>query len=237
MYNLIRSNFYRLFQRKSNFVILGVCFLLGLLIAILYATSSVMIFDLSTIFVAVVVPSFIGLNYSNGLIRNKLMAGNSRMQVYFSELITACIIGGVLWLVYQVPSVVITALMGTLEGALPAWQLGVFLPVGLVSVLGFCSLFCFIAMTMQSGRATVVCLIVDFIYIMLSALATVAINGVLPAAIAEIVICIIRLLPPQLFLGYAGAGWQVALYVIGGIAIGIVTSAIGIAIGKKANYK
>ena len=100
MYNLIRSNFYRLFQRKSNFVILGVCFLLGLLIAILYATPSVMIFDLSTIFVAVVVPSFIGLNYSNGLIRNKLMAGNSRMQVYFSELITACIIGGVFLLCF-----------------------------------------------------------------------------------------------------------------------------------------
>ena len=90
MSKLLRANFYRLRKDVVFYIILLVNTALFAFIAYNFEQDDLESFCLiiQPIVYAVFVAFFVGKEYSNGTIRNKLIHGNTRNQVYFAYLIT-----------------------------------------------------------------------------------------------------------------------------------------------------
>ncbi len=118
MFDLLRTDFYRIFKSKVFYVLLGICFGLPLLTVLMVfginkggeALLGVDGDDFSLINgkllisgiyglssnVGLILPIFlvilVGGDMSNGLLRNKILVGKSKIQIYFSHLIVVTII-------------------------------------------------------------------------------------------------------------------------------------------------
>lgn len=120
------------------------------------------------ILAAALIPLFLGTEYSDGAIRNKVATGCSRTDIYFANLITAftacvlcsaayiagCVGLGVPLLGWptQSPALLLTVLLGTL-----------------LQMAAFCSIFTFVAMNCSRRSVSVViCLLGVFLLLMLS---------------------------------------------------------------------
>ena len=107
MRKLLSANFARLWKSKVFWVLEGFCFGFGVFAYILVAINTRNLgqgwleyeahayFYLPVLFIAVIVAIFscffIGNDYSDGTIRNKLIVGHSRVNIYFSFLLTVCV--------------------------------------------------------------------------------------------------------------------------------------------------
>lgn len=107
MRKLLSANFARLWKSKVFWVLEGFCFGFGVFAYILVAINTRNLgqgwleyeahayFYLPVLFIAVIVAFFscffIGNDYSDGTIRNKLIVGHSRVNIYFSFLLTVCV--------------------------------------------------------------------------------------------------------------------------------------------------
>ena len=114
------------------------------------------------------IPLFLGAEFSNGTIRNKLIAGHRRGAIYLSYLLTAFVSSGLLTLV----SLGVNAVTGSLEGgeiAMPGGLLAVSLCSALCCAFAFASLYVLIA-TQITNRAfsAVACIGVCLLMILLS---------------------------------------------------------------------
>lgn len=109
---------------------------------------------------------FIGKDYSDGTIRNKVMAGHTRMTIYLSNLLT-CLAAGLLFcLAYILPTCAVgIPLMGWLRYP----QTTVMVLCSLVTATVFSSVFTLISMLKQSrSMAVVICTLGVFIGLFLS---------------------------------------------------------------------
>ena len=90
MSKLLRANFYRLRKDVVLYIIFLVNTALFAFVAYNFEQDDLKSFCLiiQPIVYAVFVAFFVGKEYSNGTIRNKLIHGNTRNQVYFAYLIT-----------------------------------------------------------------------------------------------------------------------------------------------------
>lgn len=97
------------------------------------------------ILMAVFVPLFFGMEYSDGAIRNKLVVGHSRLSIYFANLITAVAAALVFCAAYF-----LAALAAGLALALPlqlgAAQIALLVLSSLALVAAFSALYTFVAM-------------------------------------------------------------------------------------------
>lgn len=125
MRKLLSANFARLWKSKVFWVLEGFCFGFGVFAYILVAINTRNLgqgwleyeahsyFYLPIMFIAVIVAIFacffIGNDYSDGTIRNKLIVGHSRMNIYFSFLLTVCA-ASVLFLLAHVLAMLIVGL-------------------------------------------------------------------------------------------------------------------------------
>lgn len=107
MRKLLSANFVRFWKSKVFWVLEGFCFGFGVFTYILVAIKTRNLgqgwleyeahayFYLPVLFIAVIVAIFscffIGNDYSDGTLRNKLVVGHSRMNIYFSFLLTVCV--------------------------------------------------------------------------------------------------------------------------------------------------
>ena len=115
------------------------------------------------ILMAVFVPLFFGLEYSDGAIRNKLVVGHSRLSIYFANLITGfaasllCIAGYMLsCLAVGVP------LLGWFTK--PAPLLLATIAGSALMLAAFCAIFTFVAMnSSKKSTSVVVCLLGVFL--------------------------------------------------------------------------
>ena len=182
MRKLLSANFSRLWKSKVFWVLEGFCFGFGVFAYILVAINTRNLgqgwleyeahsyFYLPIMFIAVIVAIFacffIGNDYSDGTLRNKLVVGHSRVNIYFSFFLTVCV-AAVLFLLAHVLAMVIVGL--PLSGAavlthveLQPWRIMNFLLTAIV----YAAIFTLLSMLDSNmARNVVVSLLVACILI------------------------------------------------------------------------
>lgn len=175
MNKLLHSGFYRFWKNK----IYGSC-LAGILLYCVFAqilqymnkvkygyefTVDPLIFNflpLTGVVFSVFVSLFVGTEYSDGTIRNKLVVGMPRTQIYISNLIIG-ITGGSIIIVsaYALCMALGIPLFGTPEMKIP--QMALFMLLGICHGIAFISLYNMIAMINSSKtNGAVICILTAF---------------------------------------------------------------------------
>ena len=112
-----------------------------------------------SLIVAVVVALFIGREYSDKTIRNKIVAGHSRMTIYLSNLIV-CSVATVIF--FAVPTLLIGLGVGApLLGGFELSAKAFILPAlcSLLALLGFTALFVLVAMSVQNRTVAAIAIL------------------------------------------------------------------------------
>lgn len=117
MCNCLRADFVRLFRSRFFWILTVFLFGSGVFSAF-DEFSRVIENDLLSIIAAVMLLGavfaafFIGTDYSDGTIRNKLIVGNSRAAVWFSNLIVCCAAAELMYLSFVLPMVILGLTVG-----------------------------------------------------------------------------------------------------------------------------
>ncbi len=181
MLNLLRADLMRLRREKSFFVGVLAIFIVGLFAVLttyrenlttnvfkvtspdeLFFSESMLIGITSALFIAF----FIGTEYSDGTMRNKLISGHTRVSVYFSELIT-CAVGA---LIQHVIYLVTVTLLGSLllgEMKTPPEQLVLITLMSFLAVFALASIFVMLALLIPSKAAIAIILIAALILLII----------------------------------------------------------------------
>ena len=108
---------------------------------------------------------FVSTDYNDGTIRNKVIAGSRRAEIYIANLIVNIVASFLLCFSYILANIVIgVPLIGTLETPLPKALL--ILAGSLLTVVAFCAVFTMISLLIQSKAiAPVVCIVAMFLSI------------------------------------------------------------------------
>ncbi len=178
MSKLLYANFFRLWKNRLFLVGLGFMFFAGGFLVFqqyrqLVGYGTAVTLD-STFFVYTVIIEvvssifcslFLNVEYNDGTMRNKMIAGHTRAAIYFSNLTANAAASLLLCLSYLLANIVIgIPLIGTLTLALDKTLL--LLLGSMLTVLALCSLFTMISMLIQSKAiAPVVCIVAMFLSI------------------------------------------------------------------------
>lgn len=174
MTRLLSANFLRLWRNKAFWASMGASFGIGLLMVAdswrsaqesggaWASTVDAELLKFAAfvgILAAALITLFLGTEYSDGTIRNKLIVGQSRLAIYFANLITglaACVLCSAAYMLgcvalgvpllgwfTQPPSLLLTALAGSL-----------------LMTAAFCAIFTFVAMNVsRKSISVVICLL------------------------------------------------------------------------------
>lgn len=114
---------------------------------------------------------FLGTEYSDGTLRNKLIAGHRRTSVYLSSLVLSLTASLLMTLTFQLVLILAgTILLGAKCVFLEAGSLLCCLAVGFLLILAYCAIFTFISMLIQKRAvAAVVSILVSFILLFMGA--------------------------------------------------------------------
>lgn len=171
MNRLLLSGYTRLFKNKLFWI--GIAVSVGMGIAAGYTkcseaadglaadlTDTLFSFGyISAIVAAVLSPMFSGTEYSDGTIRNKIIAGHKRANIYLSNLIltaTAMLLSA---LGFALPYVTI-CLLGIGKSQLPLSEIAMYFALAALSLLALCVLYNAVTMlTAKKAAAAVVCLL------------------------------------------------------------------------------
>ena len=178
MSKLLYANFFRLWRNRLFQVGLGFMFFAGGFLVyqqyrqlVGYGTNvkldstmfgyTIMIGVISSIFCSL----FVSTDYNDGTIRNKVIAGSRRAEIYIANLIVNIVASFLLCFSYILANIVIgIPLIGTLETPLSKALL--ILAGSLLTVIACCSVFTMISLLIQSKAiAPVVCIVVMFLSI------------------------------------------------------------------------
>ena len=112
---------------------------------------------------------FIGMEYSDGTIRNKFVIGHTRKSVYLSNFITCCIVGLIQFATYSITSVISGCLLIGSNSFTAMTQLLWRFSYSILIIMAYAALFSLVAMLdSNKTRAVVVGLLLVFVYIMLT---------------------------------------------------------------------
>lgn len=168
MRNLLRANFSRLL--KSKIFYLAIIAMAGLAAFIIWnqwdevreyntvVTVDYALFLCQVVFgivAAIFVSLFVGVEYNDGTIRNKLLVGRKRVDVYLANFITCA---AALAVVYAASAAVALGLgMLLLEpSAVPAKHLWIAFGMGLFTVLAYAAIYNFVAMLLSNRTYTAI---------------------------------------------------------------------------------
>lgn len=107
MYKLLNAGFYRLRKNKIFWGIIVITLCMGYFCLKLKGAGSgidlLLLDNLVTIglFISIFTSLFVGLEYANGTIRNKIVVGHSRIKIYLSNLIISITVGILIEFVYM----------------------------------------------------------------------------------------------------------------------------------------
>lgn len=175
MRKLIRANFARLRHSKIFWLVLAGMFAFSACMVSLDAASQakadsfvVLDYNLFTyayvapVLLSVLVALFVGNDYSSGTIRNKIVAGHKRSDIYFANLIVCISLGIALCFAFIVPCVAIGLLLhGEFISSLREIFINTALSMALI--IAFSALFVLIAMLCQNKSHTVAgCILLSF---------------------------------------------------------------------------
>ena len=172
MRNLLSADFLRLKKSGLFWGLLGVMFALGAAFTLqhfshwlkwgvrFYLTIDLLTYALLLGFgVAAFIPLFFGAEYSDGAIRNKLIAGHSRLSIYLSHLITSAVVALCAAGAYVLP-VLAVGLFIYEPPAVDGGTLALLVLGTLVLLAAYCALYTLVMMNCASrSRAAVICLL------------------------------------------------------------------------------
>ncbi len=175
MCKLLRANFYRLRHDRTFRLISALTVFFGALMTVVNAINVrrqgaawVMDFRLLTsailcpILNSVLAALFVGSDYSDGTLRNKLIAGHRRSSIYLANLITCCCAGMLLSIAFIVPQGVLGLLLGEQIQSAPA-KLLMYVALSFALMIAFTALFTLIAMLCQNkSHTTAGCILLTF---------------------------------------------------------------------------
>lgn len=193
---MLKSNFFRIIRGRGLYVALGAEFFLLLVLIIFtnseYVNSSMMIiwtefYITSSNWVLMIIfifwiSAYIGSSFSAGTFIHRLTSGNSRIKIYFAELITVASVCLVNYIVFYLLVFLFWKNGDSYEMLLPLWDLGynsftavspeqrvlLFAGSGTLSVAGLCALVLLIYMNMPRRSADILTKILPFIPIALA---------------------------------------------------------------------
>lgn len=158
MRNCLRADFARLFRSRFFWLLAAFLFAAGILDAqdhspidtsLLLFVSGVSL--LSSLFAAF----FIGTDYSDGTIRNKLIVGKTRAAIYFSNLITVFAAAELMNLCLSLPTVILAPIFGR-GFALTAKELLFRLLIENLALLATLALIVLVTMLVKSRSSAIV---------------------------------------------------------------------------------
>lgn len=189
MRKLLRANFSRLFRDKLFLVSLALMFVMGTALQIMHYIDNVKNNENwtpnATCFVfAVFVPIplslitalFIGSDYSDGTMRNKLIVGHKRHCIYLANLIVIAAAGILLSISYILPHTVLGFLLFGGFVTQPSVLL-LYTGVNFALMIAYSSLFVLTSMLSQSkANTTAMCILLAFVLLFVGVYLTSALN-------------------------------------------------------------
>lgn len=189
MRKLLKANFSRLRHDRVFWLLAALMVFFGASMAIVNAVNirregAVWMMDfslltyttLAPILTSVLVALFAGSDYSGGTLRNKLIAGHRRGNIYLANLITCCCAGLLLCFAFVIPQGVLGPLLGGQIQSTPM-KLLMYGALSLVLMIAFTALFTLIVMLCQNKSHTVAeCILLVFVLIFLGVYITSALN-------------------------------------------------------------
>ena len=185
MLDLLRASFFRLRKNRSFLLLAAFMVLIGIAIPLKHLLShdTEWILDFSfftymlleSVLAAVLTALFVGGEYSDGTMRNKLIAGHRRSSIYLTNLITCTAAGILLCVAHIVPHAVLGLLTCRFEAAAGV----VFCYIGLSFALtaAFAALFTMIAMLCRSkSHTTAACILLSVLLLLWGVQITSALN-------------------------------------------------------------
>lgn len=178
MARLLQANFARLWKTKTFWVCLALA--TGLSIASFFSMYSMRPIYAENIgsalmsngsgavlLSAILTGLYLGTDYSNGTIRNKLIVGRTRTEIYFANLITTAAAGVILlastWISVGAVGLCVGGKLG-----MPAEELALDIVVCICAMAALCAIFTVIGMLLSSRSAIVTITIVATITLMMS---------------------------------------------------------------------
>ena len=168
---LLRSDFYRLFRSRWLWLSVLAMLLLSLgFVAMQHAGMDYVVALDRVVFLplsfygvvaAAMISLFAGEDFSDGCIRNKMIAGRNRGAIFLSHLFVSCFSCAVLYLVML--AVTISLGLAFFENNVPVGQLLSLAALGLLTCMAYAAIYC--SLTLMIGSRTsgvVVCMIVSF---------------------------------------------------------------------------
>lgn len=164
MINLLRANFSRMWKNKPFLLSAAIMLLTGITVPFTHFlnrdTEWTLDFSfftyifLASILTAVLTALFVGGEYSDGTLRNKLIAGHRRSSIYMANLIV-CVTAGILLCVFHmIPHAVLGCLFSCRFNAEPKTIL-CYIGLSFMAIAAFTALFTLISMLCQSKSYTV----------------------------------------------------------------------------------
>lgn len=189
MRKLLRANFSRLLHDRTFRLLTALTVFFGVFMTVVNAINvhregAVWVMDfrllncaiLCPILTSVLAALFVGSDYSGGTLRNKLIAGHRRGNLYLANLITCCCAGIILIIAFVIPQGALGLLLGEQIQSAPA-KLLMYVALSLVLMFAFMALFTLIAMLCQNKSHTVAgCILLVFVLLFLGVYITSALN-------------------------------------------------------------
>ena len=263
MNRLLIANFMRIKKNKLFWVLCGVMAFVSLMTVVTAISNRATQIDgLMCMFVipveiasAIFISIFFGTEYGDGTIRNKLVVGHDRRQIYFANLITVAAFSLVLSAAYMLPIVI----LGFPAVALPTVEAIKIVAVGVLTIFAFCSLFTMVSMIYSNkAGASVINLMLTFLLLVVASwlLANLSAPEFYPAygtddgieyvrnpsyvsgAARTILQTLCDLLPAgqamQFMMGVSSPLWALPLYSAG---VCVACSAVGLVVFFKKDIK
>lgn len=176
MSKLLRADFYRMYYNKkmwlcaASMIVIAVLFIIMQYTAMDYTVALSRVIFLPMAFYGIAMAAqislFVGDDFSDGFIRNKIVAGRRRSSIYMSNLMcvwSAC-------LVIYVITVVVTIAIGInfFENDVTLTEVLGFLLLGAFTCLAFGSIFCMLSMLI-GNRSTSLMICMGLAFVMLFA--------------------------------------------------------------------
>lgn len=164
MIRLLRANYARLWKTRSFWiclitaVALGISNLISDRAAYTQRAGSMMLQNgLNVVFFAAIFASlYLGTDHSNGTIRNKMMIGHTRAEIYLANLITTVSGSIILLAASLLTSLVITLCLNGNLG-MPAGEFALKMAVCLCALIAICAIFTVLGMVIAS-KSTIITL-------------------------------------------------------------------------------
>lgn len=180
MYKLLKANFFRLVKNKIFWGIVIITILIASFIlfnTILNQQGEtkegidnilVMYIHFIGIFIAMFTSLFVGTEYSDGAIRNKIVIGHSRKNIYFANLITSIAVGICIEFIYMLVIMIVgIPTLGTLQMTTEKF---LFIVLDIIFIImAYASIFtCITLLCSDITVSTVICIILVLVMLVVS---------------------------------------------------------------------